>query len=119
MYDIRVHVPERLEVVFKAVDESDIDLFFNGIEDLKNLINDQGFTDDIQEYDNQRKQRIEQAKQNCIESIRKALEAKKIDDIFLSIAEAETLLEAELNDAHIDFMDTIKTYIISYIQNIE
>ena len=119
MYDVRVHVPQRIETLLEAYNNADIELFESTVRDIKEMVTDQDFSNDIADYEKERDNQINESKRVCRENIRAIDQSADRDDQFF---DQKTLVEeklvANIEEAMSDYMLQTKTYIISYIKNI-
>lgn len=119
MYDIRVHVPQRIETLLEAYNNADIDLFESTVKDIKEMVTDQDFNKDVDDYENEKTVTITNAKKTCKEKFLEIYQQNDDEDLFLeNISQQEETLLENINQAISDYMLVTKTYIINYIKHV-
>ncbi len=125
-YDIHIHIPTQIENMLQAetlfrsnpgTQVNPLELFMNSVENLKEFFAENGFIQDIADYEKERDQGINDAKKLFIDEWKQAFEEKTVDDQLKMLVNAETNLEMKITGIHAEYMNTVKTYILSYIRH--
>jgi len=119
-YDIRMHMPQRIENMFNIIENSGpLNQFDKVIDSMKTLCADNGFIQDITDYEKERDKQLADAKKLFVDSVLKAIETKNYDELVKGINDAQTTLESTTGDIIEEYVDIVKTYIISFMPQVD
>lgn len=119
-YDIRMHMPQRIENMFNIIENAGpLNQFDNVIDSMKTLCADNGFIQDITDYEKERDKQLADAKKLFVDSVLKAIETKNYDELVKGINDAQTTLESTTGDIIEEYVDIVKTYIISFMPQVD
>ena len=120
MYDIRMHLPQRLENFLNVVENSGSKEQFDAVlDDIKIIVDDPGFIQDIRDYEQEYEKHVKSENKTALESIKKASNGNNIDQVIEDISAAIKQYDGRMQELTEDYVDTIKTYIFGYMPQIK
>jgi len=113
-------MPQRIENMFNIIENSGpLNQFDKVIDSMKTLCADNGFIQDITDYEKERDKQLADAKKLFVDSVLKAIETKNYDELVKGINDAQTTLESTTGDIIEEYVDIVKTYIISFMPQVD
>ncbi len=120
MYNTEIHIPQQIEILLSSVTEGNYPMFCDAVDNLKELIKDNGFKTDIDSYITTKKQKITIENDNAMEIWKTTINGNKdFDTIWMIINDTETKRAEKIKTILAEHMGVIKTYVLAYISNVE
>jgi len=104
------------DAMLVAYIEGDFQLFERIVNVLKDIISDEKFHKDLNEYENEREKKLKKIFKDADERARKAIEEQKTPELWNTLGEIQTSLSDAIVKLESEYYDTIKTYIVEYIR---
>lgn len=118
-YDMQTHIPGRLEQLFMVLESNgSLEGFDAVVDNLKMIVGDSGFIHDVHDYEQERDGKIANANKECRESQVDACNIVDHDVRVESLNNAEIAFQNRLQAIYGDYIDTVKTYIVGYVQKV-
>jgi len=86
-YDVSMHIPTQVEGLMIAFQKADVPGLERSLENIKNLIKDNKFHNDIKEYEMQRIKKIEGLGKKALEAAKTISEAKSFSELYVDVEE--------------------------------
>lgn len=119
LYDIQMHCPQQIEYMLAAEQQGNLVGFEKALGTLKEVLHDNGFIQDVRDYEKQKDKQVEEARQQFIETIAKAVGTKDFDEVLVALNTAPGVLESRVNAVLGEYMDLVKTYVLGYMPQVD
>lgn len=114
-YDMSVHIPTQMEFLLNALVKGDERVIDITIGNIKNILNDDNFTKDLDDYKTKFDKTLAGIEKNALERVKNGSDIKTLDDIVYLLNQVET----QRITAYNDFINNVKTFIILYMKMIK
>ena len=111
-YDIDMHIPGQVDFFLQSFNNKNLDGIGQSLDTLMELVKDNGFKNDIKNYEinlELKKKKIQE------ETIKKIHSIKTLDEAIIILHN----YEEDYNNIYNDYWKIIKSYIIGYFKKIE
>ena len=112
-YTVENHIPQQLEVLLNATDGP---VFEHAYTNIRYIVKDKKFQDDLDGYEQDFEQQTQTIEKNTLESVKKAVQGKNLEDMLNTIDECLNAAQADVNRITNEFYDTVKKYILLWWQ---
>lgn len=111
-YDKKVHIPQRLETFLQGFEAGNKDALERTISNLKDLLDDDMFSEKLNNIDNARNEKIDNVKKKALDSLKTILESKETDDLFIDVNEIFTDLQSTINEIEEGYWEKVRDYVL-------
>jgi len=119
-YDVKIHIPARLENLLNVVENGgSIEQFDLIIKDIQGLLNNPGFNEDLEEYKQDREKQYKQEEVKAVEAIKSAMNQTDLEGIMNQVQNIINEYQSNVMNISRDYIDVIKTYIIEFLPNLD
>lgn len=119
MYDVKMHLPQQIEYMLMAEREGDLDRFEMAINNIKEMVMENGVAQDIRDYEKERDNSIEEGKENALKELTTALDRKTYEEMLSDINDIEQQRQAVTNEIMLKYMNNVKTYLLGYMPHVK
>lgn len=120
MYNLNIHIPQQIENMLSAVDSGNYPQFCNAIDNLKEMIKEDGFKNDIDDYIKKKDERIDKENGVAMGIWKQMVNGKDdFNAVWMTINDSETKRAEKVQTILAEHMGVVKTYILAYLSNVE
>ena len=110
-YELMAHLPQQMENFYNAFAQGDAALLDRVLDNLKDIIKDKSFQNDLKDYDKERKEQFDKIQKKALDGIKALSEAKDINEVYIDLKEIQDDFTAALNSMEGEYWDKVKEYI--------
>lgn len=120
MYNTEIHLPQQIELLLSSVTEGNYPQFCDAVNNLKELVKEDGFKADIDDYIKTKEKKIDRENDWALNIWKETINSKKdFDVIWMTINDTETKRADKVKTILAEHMGVVKTYVLAYISNVE
>lgn len=119
MYDIKMHLPQQIENMLAAETEGKFDKFEMAIYNIKEMSKDNGVIQDLNDYEKEREENIGDEDKKALEQHKTSLDGKTYEEMLNHLQEIEVQRQEDINKILLEYMGTVKTYVLGYMPQVK
>ena len=118
-YDINIHLPAQVEGLMNSFQKADVAALERSFNNIKNLIKDEKFHNDIKDYQEKRMKKIDELSKKAFDAAKTINDVKSFSELYVDIEEIKNDLIGSIELVEQDYWDHIKEYITLYLNKEE
>lgn len=119
-YDLNLHIPQRIENMLNIIENGGTLEQFNDILDnIKIMINDDGVIQDLKGYEKQKDSQLKEIDEDYKKKLSNIIQDNDFKNIMIEFSEIIKTYEKDINEINNNYVDTVKTYILAFVPQIE
>lgn len=119
-YDVNIHMPQRVENLLNIVENGGtLEQFGYVLDDIKTIINDNGFIQDLHDWEKQKERQLKELDNEYLDKLRNIIKDNDFNSVIVEFSEIIKAYEKNINIINKDYVDTVKTYILGYVPQVD
>ena len=118
-YDMNAHLPQQVENLLNGFAQGDAALLERIKTNIKDIVQDKTFLKDMDDYDKRKLEKITELMNKAKDAIKTMVETKNPDELFVDAQGILNDLTTALGTIEGEYWDTIKSYVIGWMKQLE
>ena len=121
MYDVRVHLPARVELLLSTTEnpEGRIEVYEQILNDIKTLVNDKGFIQDLEGYRKEYDKAKKGLEKKYLEVVKQSIVGGDFEKLQDGIDGATKGYLVGVADETESYVNTVNTYVLEYMRRMK